>query len=145
MATASQSRTTHYWERMQRGNFQRRGSCGVTLQSFSDDLRSLHNRWIKTAVFFCRQPLESQILKACEQKQIAKSFWGGSSTGRARRSQCRGWEFDPPPLHYRDRCRDRDKDKHRATVHECPQTPGCGARSSGSRGGSGLGLIGPGL
>src|SRR5262245_53504488 len=27
--------------------------------------------------------------------------WGGSSAGRARRSQCRGREFDPPPLHHR--------------------------------------------
>lgn len=26
--------------------------------------------------------------------------WGGSSAGRALRSQCRGREFDPPPLHH---------------------------------------------
>ena len=26
-------------------------------------------------------------------------FWGGSSVGRALRSQCRGREFDSPPLH----------------------------------------------
>jgi hypothetical protein len=25
--------------------------------------------------------------------------WGGSSAGRASRSQCEGREFDPPPLH----------------------------------------------
>ena len=28
-------------------------------------------------------------------------MWGGSSAGRALRSQCRGREFDPPPLHHR--------------------------------------------
>ena len=27
------------------------------------------------------------------------SCWGGSSAGRASRSQCEGREFDPPPLH----------------------------------------------
>lgn len=27
--------------------------------------------------------------------------WGGSSAGRASRSQCEGREFDPPPLHQR--------------------------------------------
>src|SRR5689334_5427547 len=26
--------------------------------------------------------------------------WGGSSAGRASRSQCEGREFDPPPLHH---------------------------------------------
>ena len=29
--------------------------------------------------------------------------WGGSSAGRALRSQCRGREFDPPPLHHSSR------------------------------------------
>ena len=29
-----------------------------------------------------------------------KSSWGGSSAGRASRSQCEGREFDPPPLHH---------------------------------------------
>jgi hypothetical protein len=29
------------------------------------------------------------------------AVWGGSSAGRALRSQCRGREFDPPPLHQR--------------------------------------------
>ena len=28
--------------------------------------------------------------------------WGGSSAGRASRSQCEGREFDPPPLHHPD-------------------------------------------
>ena len=28
------------------------------------------------------------------------SPWGGSSAGRASRSQCEGREFDPPPLHH---------------------------------------------
>ena len=28
--------------------------------------------------------------------------WGGSSAGRASRSQCEGREFDPPPLHQKD-------------------------------------------
>ena len=28
-----------------------------------------------------------------------RSLWGGSSVGRALRSQCRGREFDSPPLH----------------------------------------------
>ncbi len=28
--------------------------------------------------------------------------WGGSSAGRASRSQCEGREFDPPPLHQRN-------------------------------------------
>ncbi len=28
--------------------------------------------------------------------------WGGSSAGRASRSQCEGREFDPPPLHHLD-------------------------------------------
>ena len=32
-------------------------------------------------------------------RRAARLRRGGSSTGRARRSQCRGWEFDPPPLH----------------------------------------------
>ena len=27
------------------------------------------------------------------------AVWGRSSTGRARRSQCRGWGFEPPRLH----------------------------------------------
>ena len=29
-----------------------------------------------------------------------RSLWGGSSVGRALRSQCRGREFDSPPLHF---------------------------------------------
>src|SRR5579859_7027449 len=32
----------------------------------------------------------------CYHLQLA---WGGSSAGRASRSQCEGREFDPPPLH----------------------------------------------
>ena len=31
---------------------------------------------------------------------LTKTPWGGSSAGRALRSQCRGREFDPPPLHH---------------------------------------------
>ncbi len=31
---------------------------------------------------------------------IIRSRWGGSSAGRASRSQCEGREFDPPPLHH---------------------------------------------
>ena len=27
------------------------------------------------------------------------NHWGGSSAGRASRSQCEGREFEPPPLH----------------------------------------------
>ena len=34
-----------------------------------------------------------------EPPQHAQS-WGHSSIGRARRSQCRGWGFDPPCLHH---------------------------------------------
>ena len=30
----------------------------------------------------------------------ARPVWGGSSAGRASRSQCEGREFDPPPLHH---------------------------------------------
>src|SRR3954468_17262169 len=36
--------------------------------------------------------VESAPLRACR-------FRGGSSAGRASRSQCEGREFDPPPLH----------------------------------------------
>lgn len=32
-------------------------------------------------------------------RQLKDIGWGGSSAGRALRSQCRGREFDPPPLH----------------------------------------------
>src|SRR3569623_1875163 len=35
----------------------------------------------------------------CRQS-IKSSAWGGSSAGRASRSQCEGREFDPPPLHH---------------------------------------------
>ena len=31
---------------------------------------------------------------------IDQYAWGGSSAGRASRSQCEGREFDPPPLHH---------------------------------------------
>ncbi len=33
------------------------------------------------------------------QTCLGRAAWGGSSAGRALRSQCRGREFDPPPLH----------------------------------------------
>ena len=39
------------------------------------------------------------IMFPAEKLQVFPTPRGGSSTGRARRSQCRGWEFDPPPLH----------------------------------------------
>jgi alkylation response protein AidB-like acyl-CoA dehydrogenase len=34
---------------------------------------------------------------------MAPLLWGGSSAGRASRSQCEGREFDPPPLHQNPR------------------------------------------
>ena len=39
---------------------------------------------------------DSGIVAACW-------IWGGSSAGRASRSQCEGREFDPPPLHQNSR------------------------------------------
>ena len=33
-------------------------------------------------------------------EEIPKHFWGCSSVGRVRRSQCRGQGFDPPQLHF---------------------------------------------
>ena len=32
--------------------------------------------------------------------KLTRVSWGGSSAGRASRSQCEGREFDPPPLHH---------------------------------------------
>ena len=32
--------------------------------------------------------------------QAQQPLWGYSSIGRARRSQCRGWGFEPPYLHH---------------------------------------------
>ena len=34
------------------------------------------------------------------RSSISSIAWGGSSAGRASRSQCEGREFDPPPLHH---------------------------------------------
>ena len=36
----------------------------------------------------------------CAALLQCNSLWGGSSAGRASRSQCEGREFDPPPLHH---------------------------------------------
>lgn len=35
---------------------------------------------------------------------LSRWTWGGSSAGRAVRSQCTGREFDPPPLHFIKPC-----------------------------------------
>ena len=42
-----------------------------------------------------------RLLRFDEDASLRSSVWGGSSAGRALRSQCRGREFDPPPLHHR--------------------------------------------
>ena len=42
---------------------------------------------------------------ASANARIAAGSGGGSSAGRALRSQCRGREFDPPPLHHRHQSR----------------------------------------
>jgi hypothetical protein len=41
------------------------------------------------------------LLQFDEDASLRSTVWGGSSAGRALRSQCRGREFDPPPLHHR--------------------------------------------
>src|SRR5262249_3376909 len=43
-------------------------------------------------------PWFTLLLRACTSYN-GNLDWGGSSIGRASRSQCEGWEFDPPPLH----------------------------------------------
>ncbi len=45
----------------------------------------------------CRNP--SPPLECCTLPNRRLPAWGGSSAGRARRSQCRGRGFDPLPLH----------------------------------------------
>ena len=41
----------------------------------------------------------SGVGREAEARVESPSPWGGSSAGRASRSQCEGREFDPPPLH----------------------------------------------
>ncbi len=44
--------------------------------------------------------LAAQIPEYRHTFPFLQIFWGGSSVGRALRSQCRGREFDSPPLHF---------------------------------------------
>jgi hypothetical protein len=46
----------------------------------------------------CKYPI--RLLARNSQAPLqSQRIWGGSSAGRASRSQCEGREFDPPPLH----------------------------------------------
>src|SRR5690606_17958740 len=42
---------------------------------------------------------EKPVLQCAPFRAPCPGTWGGSSAGRASRSQCEGREFDPPPLH----------------------------------------------
>ena len=44
-------------------------------------------------------PILNQFAGGFMFKKTPPTSWGGSSAGRASRSQCEGREFDPPPLH----------------------------------------------
>ena len=58
-------------------------------------------------------------LSACETAK-----WGGSSAGRASRSQCEGREFDPPPLHQYSRSITSDSYRPcRPFYGKCPSSP----------------------
>ena len=47
----------------------------------------------------CTHPA-ARLPRTSGETTIAPLVWGGSSAGRASRSQCEGREFDPPPLHH---------------------------------------------
>lgn len=48
-------------------------------------------------------PPTTLVFAALRGSRAIRFTWGGSSAGRASRSQCEGREFDPPPLHQFDR------------------------------------------
>ncbi len=64
-------------------------------------LRDASIRLIRTWPRYLAELASRAIMRAPTPDQTASGIvWGGSSAGRALRSQCRGREFDPPPLHH---------------------------------------------
>ena len=64
----------------------------------NDDRRNVHTPIVESALHCGDRAVRSN--SSIVPWKSAACFRGGSSTGRARRSQCRGWEFDPPPLQF---------------------------------------------
>ena len=64
----------------------------------NDDRRNVHTPIVESALHCGDRAVRSN--SSIRPRKTAAGVRGGSSTGRARRSQCRGWEFDPPPLHF---------------------------------------------
>ena len=63
-----------------------------------------HGQWagFKLAATPRRRSMPTALSSSGKKNRFGRLFrsWGGSSAGRASRSQCEGREFDPPPLHH---------------------------------------------
>ena len=53
-----------------------------------------------SALLRLRPLVSGPLANAHAARRLQSTAWGGSSAGRASRSQCEGREFDPPPLHH---------------------------------------------